>query len=148
METGTWLRVSSNRLEETRIKLGDLWIQGKSFIHYTTAALSDSDGSVKNMVEPYVSQFGVSSEGSYELVQTHFSQEPSLLSCRCICALCVKYRNLLQRSNYVHINHKATKPAFNVGHHWTASKTPFKWCFADGWPAFSGVPSSTKKQIK
>ena len=32
-------------------------------------------------------------------------------------------------------NHKATKPAFNVGpssHHRPASETPFKWRFAGG----------------
>ena len=29
-------------------------------------------------------------------------------------------------------NHKATKPAFNVGPSSAASKTPFKWCFAGG----------------
>ena len=29
-------------------------------------------------------------------------------------------------------NHKATKPAFNVRYLLPASKTPFKWLFADG----------------
>ena len=29
-------------------------------------------------------------------------------------------------------NYKATKPAFNVGHHRHASETPFKWRFAGG----------------
>ena len=29
-------------------------------------------------------------------------------------------------------NHKATKPAFNVGPPSAASETPFKWCFAGG----------------
>ena len=29
-------------------------------------------------------------------------------------------------------NHKATKPTFNVCHHWNARETPFKWRFAGG----------------
>ena len=29
-------------------------------------------------------------------------------------------------------NHKATKPAAMLGHHWPARETPFKWCFAGG----------------
>ena len=29
-------------------------------------------------------------------------------------------------------NHKASNPAFNVGHHQPASETPFKWRFAGG----------------
>ena len=29
-------------------------------------------------------------------------------------------------------NHKATKPAFNVGHHRPATETPFQWRFAGG----------------
>ena len=29
-------------------------------------------------------------------------------------------------------NHKATKPAFNVGPSWHASEMPFKWRFAGG----------------
>ena len=29
-------------------------------------------------------------------------------------------------------NHKATKPAFNVGYHRHASETPFNWRFAGG----------------
>ena len=28
--------------------------------------------------------------------------------------------------------HKATKPAFNVGNHWPAGHTTFKWPFAGG----------------
>ena len=27
-------------------------------------------------------------------------------------------------------NHKATKPAFNVGHYWPTSKMPFQWRFS------------------
>ena len=29
-------------------------------------------------------------------------------------------------------NHKATKPAFNLGNYRQASGTPFRWCFAGG----------------
>ena len=29
-------------------------------------------------------------------------------------------------------NHKATKPAFSLGHYWHASETPFKLRFAGG----------------
>ena len=38
METGPWLKVSSDRLVKPGIEPGTPGLQGKLFIHYTTAA--------------------------------------------------------------------------------------------------------------
>ena len=38
METGPWLKVSSDRLVKPEIESATPGLQGKQFIHYTTAA--------------------------------------------------------------------------------------------------------------
>ena len=47
METGPWLKVSSDRLVKPGIEPATLGLQGKRFIHYTIAALILKLGLIK-----------------------------------------------------------------------------------------------------
>ena len=49
METGPRLKVSSDRLVKPKIEPATPGLQGKGFIHYTTAATLNSSSEVKNI---------------------------------------------------------------------------------------------------